>query len=553
MPGGRGREVLFGTLQEEGVEVIFGNPGTTELPIYDELVVRSEFRLVMGLQEGAVVAMADGYARVTGRPSFITLHVAPGLANGLGNVYNAWRSRVPLVVTAGQQDTRHLHQEPLLSADLAALARPVTKASFEVRRPEELGPFLWRAFRLAATPTRGPCFVSIPPDILEAQVGDEAPPRRAPAPGLGPGGREELEEIARALTAAERPLLVLGGEVARVAPEAVALAEALGARVMDEVLPAVSPFPRDHPLYSGFLPPVHTGVRHALSQADVVLGVSAELVYPMYYSPVSPIPEGVRVFRVTEDPSFAAKELQGEVTVVGDAGAVIGRLVELVRQMGGPDLAGRARARMEEAARLKEESIAQARAGLGEAGGEFLPPGPACLAISEALPRGCLVFDESVSLIGRFHPWLRSGPGEYHFARGGGLGWGMGAAAGAKLADRERPVVALVGDGSACYAPQALWTAAHEGLGVVVIILNNREYQILKHGALSMAGFAAKEKVFPGMDITSPEVNFEGLARAFGAGYSRAERLEDIGTLIRQALGARGPWVVEVPIQGLQV
>ena len=552
MPSQSGADALLELLSNEGVQLVFGNPGTTELPLCDRLVGRHQFRLVLALQESVAVAMADGYARASRRASFVNLHVAPGLANGLGNTYNALRSRVPMVVTAGQQDTRHLCQEPMLAADLVAMAQPVTKWAGEARHPKDVPILAGRAFRLASAYPEGPVFLSLPSDVMEAvaDIETSVPPRGHADPCAA---REDLEEAARTLLGAEKPLLILGDGVVRAGAvgAGIRLAEVLGAGVMADTLSGEAPFPFRHPLFRGAPLPVNSALPATLAPYDVVLVVAADLVYPFYYSEADPTPGAIPVIQLEPIADRVGRVFNASLTLIGGLTSTLDELASLIGSLATPEYRRRAEERLADAAAERENALLPARAALTANETTPINPQHACMLIADSLEPGTLVFDEAVSSSLYMRSWLKCAPGEYHFARGGGIGWGMGAAVGAKLAAPDRPVVAVVGDGSALYAPQALWNAAHDGAPTLTIVLNNHEYHILKQGLAAMGRRAAEAWQFPGMDIRAPEIDFEALSLSFGSAYMRAETSREIGHAVRAALSSVQPVLLEIPVAGM--
>src|SRR5947207_3489956 len=251
MPSLSGRDQFFEVARSEGARYLFANPGTTELPIFDELADETGIELILALQEATAVAAADGYAQATRRPALVNLHIAPGVANGLGNIFNAMWNRSPVVVTAGQQNTNQLIQEPMLAADLVRMTEQFCKWSYEVERPEDIGIAMRRAFKIAASPPTGPVFLSIPWNYLDEQTDTEIPPPSRIEHGAV--AVEGIPEAARRLLDATQPLIVAGDEVARAGAvqDLVDLAEVVGARVVGEVLHSRMVFPMDHPLWNG--------------------------------------------------------------------------------------------------------------------------------------------------------------------------------------------------------------------------------------------------------------------------------------------------------------
>ena len=544
----RGRDAVLEVLEDEGVTHVFGNPGTTELPLLDALVEHGGPRYVLALQEATAVGMADGYAMATGRPGVLNLHTSAGLGNAIGNLTNAAANRTPLVVTAGQQDRRHRHHDPLLSGDLVGIASPTCKVATEVTTLDGLGTVLRRAFTDAVSPPAGPVFVSLPMDLLD-EVGDAPVPRRSRVERAAVGAG--LEAVAERLvsSAPDRVAIVAGDEVASSGGvDALAdVAEALGCRVLGSPLHSTTVFPTGHPQWAGPLPPSADGIAKALDAFDAVLLVGGQAFLVYHWSPGPALPEGTALLHLSPDPTAIGRAWPAEIGVVGDPRASLEALLPLVSSAMDPSAAAAGREALAAAAREAATGFA-ARA---EARYDDVPMAPvaAAHALLAALPPDTRVVDEAITTgtyVRGYHRTTR--PGRYFFCRGGGLGWGMPAALGVSLGAGGEPVLCVVGDGSAMYSPQALWTAAHEDLPVVFAVVDNREYRILK-GALSARGDAsATSGTFIGMDLDDPPVDFLALARAMGVPGTRVERAPDVGDAVRAALEAGGPALLHLPI-----
>ena len=549
-----GRDVLLEVLRTEGVKHCFGNPGTTELPFVDALADRPELHYVLALQENVAVGMADGYAQATGRPSFVNLHTVAGLGGGLGNLSNALANRTPMVVTAGQQDRRHLLAEPILSGDLCGLAAPTTKWQHEVRHLGELAPVLRRAFLSAATAPGGPVFLSIPMDVLDEQGDVDVPPRSHVERAAVAAGLDGLAALLAEAVPGDLAIVV-GDEVAAAGPSAVsemvALAETLGARVHGAPLYSNLNFPTDHPLWSGMLGFTAASVAGTLSRYRriFVVGAKAFLVYP--WTPPSPLPEGSELLHLAADPSLIGRDLPTRFGAVGDIGASLAALRPLVA--GRVD--GAAAAAALDRARREAEGAAERFAAMAAERAADTPMHPmaATSALLAALPRGGALVDEAITT--GFHVrvlYRTAPPGAYYFCRGGGLGWGVPAALGVKLARPEQPVLCIVGDGSILYSVQALWTAAAEGLPVVVAVVNNRQYGILKMNLVESGSTAAREGRFVGMDLDSPPVDHVALARSLGIDSLLVEKPADVTEATRAAFETGRPTLLELPISAPQ-
>lgn len=544
------RDVLLEVLRTEGVTHLFGNPGSTELPLIDALADAQDLHYVLGLQEATVVGMADGYAQATGRPAFVNLHTSAGLGNAVGNLTNARANRSPLVVTAGQQDYRHIVTDPLLSGPLVELASGAVKWGHEVRTAAELGTIMRRAFHDAAAPPSGPVFAALPMNLLDQEVAEAAPPASTIHPVGVAGGLEELADLLCGPFIGQVGIVVGDAVAASGAVAAVvALAEALGAPVHGSPLHGRGVFPPAHPLWQGMLNPAAGALRAALEAYDRVLlvGEQAFMVYP--YTPGPAVPPEVELLHLSPDPGQLGRAWPVRLGLAGDPKATLEALLPLVlvRADAGAAADAVAEARTRRAAEIGQlEDTALSRYGAAP-----MDPMAAAHALVRALPPDSLVVDEAITTgvyVRGFHHWDE--PGRYFFCTGGGLGWGMPAACGVSLAHGGAPVLCVVGDGSAMYSPQALWTAAAEGLPVVFAVVNNRQYKILKGYLARMDGAAVRTGRFVGMDLTDPPIDYVALAASMAVDATRVERADDISEAVRGALASGRPHLLELPISG---
>src|SRR5262245_24962488 len=465
MPVMSGKRAFLELLKQEGVRILFGNPGTTELPLMDALAVDNEMRYVLGLQEAAVMAMADGYAQASGELAVVNLHVAPGLGNAMGMLYDAQKAASPILVTAGQHDQTFNVTEPILWADLPPIARPLVKWSSEVRRLEDLPRMVHRAAKTALAPPTGPVFLSLPGDVLqgEADLDLLAPTRVAPRLRGDPAA---VEQAATLLAEAKRPMIIAGDAVAqsRAHAELVALAELIGAPVYSELVPSTASFPASHLLFRGTIGRVTPAIREVFEQYDLVFSVGGDLFTLSLPSPVEPIPADLTLIHLDVDPWELGKNHRPAVAILGDAKATLPDLTAAVAARMSSGARGAARERLRRATGAiraeREALLAKARAAA-----DANPVQPLALlhGIGATLPKDAVVVDETISSgVGIRQLIPSDDPQGFFGLRGGGIGWGLPAAIGVKLALPDRPVVALVGDGSAMYTCQALWTAAHD-------------------------------------------------------------------------------------------
>jgi benzoylformate decarboxylase len=529
---------LIELAQSEGVDRVFGNPGTTELPFMDQLARVPEFHYYLGLHEGTAVSMADGYARATGRPSFLNLHIAAGLAHGLANILNARRARTPMVVTVGQQDRRHLIHDPMLGGNLLALAQGAFKDAVEVNQVADLPTLMRRAFLLAQTPPTGPVMVSIPVDVLEEEW-DDPLPARTQVRGLGVA--KGVEELAEALLAAGAPAIVAGDGVGRAGAveDLVALAESLGATVFHEPMYDCVDFPATHPLSAGMLPPVDALIEEKLSGHDVVFLVGSHAFSAHYYTDALPIPERTQVLQLDEDRAELGRNYPARIALHGGIGPTVRAITGIV--------SGRcqeAEARIEAAQKNQAAS-----ASAPTSNGERMDPAAAAEALVAGLPEGTIMIEEAItSGLEVRRVYAASRPGSYHHSVGGALGWALGAGIGVKMARPDDPVVSVVGDGTAMYTIQGLWSAAHYDVPLVLIVMNNREYAACKRGIARVVADGGDRYV--GMDLTEPEIDFIGLARSLGVEARSADSPDELSAAVSESLASGAPTLVDAAVVG---
>jgi benzoylformate decarboxylase len=546
-----GKRAFLELLKQEGVEILFGNPGTTELPLMDALAVENELRYVLGLQEATVIGMADGYAQASGKLAVVNLHVTPGLGNAMGMLYDAQKAGSPILVTAGQHDQDFNATEPILWADLPPIARPLVKWSAEVHRLADLPRLVHRAAKTALAPPSGPVFLALPGDILKAEADlDLLAPTRVAAQLRGDPAA--VDQAAAILAAAKRPLIIAGDAVARskAHAELVALAELIGAPVYSELVPSTASFPASHPLFRGAMTRMQGPIRKVLEQYDVLFSAGGDLFTLSLPSDIEPMPNGLTLIHLDTDPWELGKNYPPQVAILGDPKTTLPDITEAVRKAMSSGARGAARERLDAAktATLAEREALKAKA-RDMAGQTPVQPLSLLHAIGETLPRDAVVIDETISSGAGIRSLIRSDdPQSFYGLRGGGIGWGLPAALGVKLALPDRPVVALVGDGSAMYTCQALWTAAHERIAAVFVIFNNSSYRILKQRLVAQRGLAAQVDRFVGMELTDPAIDYIGLARALGVAAERAKTVHEVTDLIAQGIKSDAPLLIDVPV-----
>ena len=546
-----GKRAFLEILKQEGVEVLFGNPGTTELPLMDAFAVERDMRYVLGLQESVVMAMADGYAQASGKLAVVNLHVTPGLGNAMGMLYDAQKAGSPILVTAGQHDQDFNRTEPILYADLPPIARPLVKWSDEVHRLQDLPLMVHRACKTALAPPMGPVFLSLPGDILklEADIDLMAPTRVA---GNVRGDQAAIEAAAKVLASAKRPVIMAGDAVAqsRALAEIVALAELLGAPVYAELIANTASFPSSHPLFRGAMARSQQAMRKIFDQHDVLFSAGADLFALSLPDDMQPISSDLKIVHLDTDPWELGKNFPTEVAILGSPKATLPELTEATRTAMPADAQKAAQDRLKAASDATRAELEKLKARAKSLADQKPVQALALInAIGEILPKDTVVIDEAVSSSGGLRQLVKSDdPQSFFGLRGGGIGWGLPASIGVKIALPDRPVICLSGDGSAMYTIQSLWTAARYKVGVVFVIFNNTSYRILKQRVFAQRGYAAQHDNYVGMELNNPEIDYVGLARSLGVPADRAETVHDATDLIGKALAEGAPKLIEVKI-----
>src|SRR5262245_14503190 len=545
-----GRSAFLGLLKDEGITHLFGNPGTTELPIMHALKEHPDLSYVLGLQESIVVAMADGYSRASGKLVACNVHVAPGLGNAMGSLFNAKFTGTPMILTAGQQEQGHGLTEPLLYAPLVPIAEPMVKWAVEVTRLEDLPRIVRRAAKVAMTPPTGPVFISLPGDILNAEAGIELgastriDTRSRPADAV-------LDKLAKRLLDAERPVIIVGDEVVKsdALEAAAAFAQTLGAPVYQQSAPYGAHFFSEHACYAGGLSRDQSQVRGLLSKYDLLVVLGADPVRMSVWSEIEPLPEGLPVIHVGLIDWDMGKNFAAEMAVRADVRETLLALTPLVQQRGGAGLAARAKTSL---ADLAQRNWKAKRGGLAKRIAERraarpIDPDWLTLQIAEALPREAVLVNEGLTAARHLADLVpvrdRFG---YHALASGGIGWGLPAAVGIALAQAPRPVCCYAGDGSAMYSVQALWTAAHLKLPITYVIANNGGYRILKQRLLDFHG----NDNFIGMDLADPKVDFVGIARSLGVPAEQIAEPDALAPALQRAFASSGPKLLDIVVDG---
>ena len=520
------REAVIDLLRAFGMTSVFGNPGSTELPLFRHFP--ADFRYVLGLQESVVVAMADGYAQATRNASFVNLHSAAGVGHAMGNIFSAHKNRTPMVITAGQQARSILPFDPFLFSNQATeLPKPYVKWSVEPARAEDVPLAIARAYYIAMMPPRGPVLVSVPVDdwdvltepVLPRQVSTEL----RPDPVL-------LGQLGDALDAAQRPAIVIGAAVDRDAAwdQAVALAERHNARVFVAPMSGRCGFPEDHRLFAGFLPAMRERIVERLAGHDLVLALGAP-AFTYHVEGHGPhVPPGATLVQLIDDPQIAAWTPLGTSVLCSIR---LGLLDLLAR----PALAARPLP-------APREALAPAQP---PAAGQRLSVAYVLQTLDQLRSRDSIVVEEAPTARPVMHARLPIYQAETFYTMcSGGLGHAMPAAVGVSLAKPQARVVCLVGDGSAMYAIQALWTAAQLKRPITFVVLKNRRYAALQDFA-AVFGYQPDDPV-AGTDL--PDLDFVALAAGHGVRGQRVETAAQLQAGLRSGLANDGPVLLEVEV-----
>ncbi len=486
-------DFLLDTLALCGVERLFGNPGTTEIPLVRACEERKGGpAYVVALSEVAAVPMADGHARATRSLGVVNLHVAPGLGNGMGNLYTASIAGTPLLVLVGAQDSRLVHTEPILHGPIEPMAASVCKAVFALRSAHDAAINIRRAIRQALTPPTGPVALICPPDVLEVVIEDA--PARVAAPSLAALGDEEVQDYARRVREAKRPAIVAGEGVhwSDAGRELAALAAALDAPVYAAPYTGMLPADASLPCYAGYLPPSFRAIGECLAANDVLFYAGTRSLRTTLFDGAR-LPQ--RKLWLGEDPGYPGESGEAELARIA---ALKPSLARIAAAAGARNGATVHRPRVEEP---KEDR------------GALHPTRAICALLRRY--GGATLVDESGLSTSDVKQWLSSRAGDYYINGSGGIGWGLAASVGIALARPGREVAAIVGDGSALYNSEALWTAAHHGARHTLVVLSNRRYATLNEGASRVVG----KPELALYSLEPPAIDFSGLARLYGYRY----------------------------------
>lgn len=556
-----GSDLLVEILEKYGVKHVFGNPGTTELPLLKSLE-GSPVDYIVAAHEDIAVGMGAGYANARRARTdasdgeiplgFVNIHMLPGTGHAIGNLYGAMLAGAPIVVTAGNHSSQYRHTEPILSGEPAQLVTQVTKWADQVRHVDALAPMVRRAVGTALTPPMGPVFLELPLDVMLTET-SATPERFEGAPSPGPGDRDAIAEAADALVDASDPVLVVGDNVGRSGPDAidatVRLAEESGARVAPERIPSETSFPTDHLQWV----PYSASIDGPRLSADVIVYIGCTRNAPSVVLNDDWTPQDSLNIHVNYDEYELGKERPADISILGDPGEVARELSSAVAN-GLPD--GRRDSRLKSLRDLQGTDSSGSSDGDSKGADDTARDGIALSTLAETMrdvaPDAVVVDESLTSKSALFDAW-DFGPGQFFGNKGAGLGYGLPASIGAAIAesatDDSSPVYSFIGDGSYLYYPQSLYTAARYDVDMTVVIPNNSSYRILKNNMnTTYEEVPEEDHEYIGLDFEE-SVNYAANAESYGAnGIAVADR-EQLHAGLRTARDNDGPYVVDVPIR----
>lgn len=548
-----GRFAIIEQFLADGMHYMFGNPGTVEQGFLDALSEYPQMKYILTLQESVALMIGDGYARATQKPTLVQIHSAPGLGNTIGAMYQAMRGHAPLVVIGGDAGLKYVPMEAQMFGDLVAFAEPVTKWSTMVLEASSLLRTLRRAIKVAATPPMGPVYVCLPEDILDMPAVEQVVPTFIPSTRVVPGD-DFIQDAAALLANAQKPMIFMGDGIAYsgAQEELAKVAKLLGAEVWGVDSGELN-MSYAHPLYQGQTGHMFgSGSFPITSKGDVNL-VCGTYMVPEVYAKLDDIyAPGAKVIHIDLDADAIAKNHRVDLGVVSDPKLTLAKLAKALESIMTAGQRKAAKARAAEIGAAKEKKL-QEQLEADKAVREEVPLYESRFMeeLAAALPRDTIIFDEALTCspeLNRYFPPTK--PGHFFQTRGGSLGVGIPGALGAKLANPDKTVIGLAGDGGSMYTIQALWTAAHHNIGAKFVICNNQRYMLL---ALNIMQYwkerGIEEREFPApFNLVDPVIDFAGLAKAMGVPGVRVEKPAEIGPAIQQMLETDGPFLIDMVV-----
>lgn len=570
----RGHEAIIRQFLSNGIDHMFGNPGTVEQGFLDALEDIPEMHYILTLQESIAVLCADGYARASFKPALVQIHSSPGLGNAIGNLYQAHKGQSPLVVIGGDSGIKYQAMDAQMAADLVAMAEPVTKWSAMVQHPSSLLRMVRRAIKIACTPPCGPVYLCLPEDILDQEISEEIFPAHIPSFDTIPE-QHSLDNLVELIQQAKKPIILagdgvawtsqigLGSSIDRGLTPLVELAERMGAKVYEADGGEVN-FPRSHPLHYGSTGHMFGFASLPLIQeADFVLALGCYLlpeVFPHLGNIFSP---ETKVVHVDTNTNNIAKNHRVDYSYVCRPLAFVETLLTRLKAQSSIEFENSASARCKAHAETSPRSNSKV-AELYEATpklpsdayddqNHYMKSGYFMKTLAELLPDDTIIFDEALTNsppLEYFIPGMK--PGEKMLTRGGSLGTGFPGAIGAKLAHPDKMVIGFSGDGGSMYTIQCLWTAARHGVNSKFVVCQNRSYRLLQANITQYwkeRGIVGR-KYPTSFDLSNPEISFDQIAASFGIAGERVWNPEQVETAIKRMLNHDGPYLINLVLDG---
>ncbi len=551
----RGSEALMEIMQNEGVEYVFGIPGVTEIMFMSALEKHPEIKYILGLQEVICAGMAEGYARMSGKPGFLNLHTAPGLSAAMPILINAHMGNVPLIVTAGQQDTRLLLKDPHLTGDLVGMAKSFSKWQTEVLRTEDIPLAMERAFKMAMQPPSGPVFLSLPHDVMCNEMDFEYTPRKPLLNELRPDRNAITQAVNLLANAKPNKTIAMFVEsgIARndALSEAVHFAELTGARVYQPWMSDIN-FPIQHPQYIGGIQLSSPETRDMFQSVDVLVIIGCPSLYNLpYFEFRSILPKDIKILQLDDNPWEIAKNFPITVGIQGHIKASLRELIDNLEEKMTTEAKQAVKSRINDIS-VQKQAVSEAFRKQDEAEKDNIPISVSWLMreLNRVITRDTVIVDDCWSSSRTLQRVLdiTDVKGFIRSRRGGSIGWGLPGAIGAKLGAPNRPVVAVCGDGSAMWSIQALWTAAHCKIPVTFLIISNANYRQAKLMWKVFLGGDLTEKRI-GMDLDDPVINFCKLAEAMGVYGEKVQHPDNLGQVLTDAIDSNAPRLIEAIVE----
>lgn len=547
-----GKQALIELLRGENVEYVFGIPGATEILFMDALDKAGDIKYILGLNEIICAGMAEGYARAAGKPGFLNLHTGPGVAASLPMLYNARAGGVPVVITAGQQDSRLLQYEPHLSGDIVGMAKLYTKWCTEIAHADDIPAVIQRAFKTAIQAPAGPVLVSVPQNILAENLNFEYKPNTTVYPRIRPD-RQALDSALKILKNANKPVVFVESGVSRSGAlnEVTRFAELIGAPVYQFWMSDVN-FPVNHPQYLGDLDPYEPAGVKMLKDSDVIIGIGCSMFDKAFYQQNSALPEGVKTIHIDDNPWEIGKNIPADCGIQADIKAAVYELNQAIENEFTPSLTESVKQRIKEISEEKALNEKQLEKQIEEEK-DRIPISVSRLMkeIREAMTKDTVVVDDcwsSSPLLRRILDLER--PGQFFRSRkGGSIGWGLPGGLGVKLGNPDQKVIVVSGDGSAAWSMQTFWTAARYNIPVTFVITNNATYRQVKLVRKAVLGDYPLNERHDGMELDEPVTDFCMLAQSMGVKGEKVSRPDDLNEALQKAMDSDEPRLVEVFVE----